>query len=65
MPGLLFLVSDIDLTGGHENNFLVQNVSQTLVDKLFVKFAGTTLQDTVGYEIYKIFQDLFLSVDAR
>jgi len=26
-----------------------------------VKFGGTTLHDTVGYGIYKIFQDLFLS----
>ena len=30
-----------------------------------MKFAGTTLQDTVGYDIYKIFEDLFLSVEAR
>ena len=30
-----------------------------LVDKLVVKFAGTILQDTVGYNIYKTFEDLF------
>ena len=61
----LFLVFDIDLSGGHENIFLVQNVSRALVNKLFVKFVGTTLQDTVGYDIYKIFEDLFLSEDGR
>ena len=65
VPGSLFLVFDIDLSGGHANNFLVQNVSRALVDKLVVKFAGTTLQDTVGYDIYKIFEDLFLSVGER
>ena len=65
MPGSLYLVSDIDLSGGHANNFLVQNVSRVLVDKLVVKYAGTTLQDTVGYDIYKIFEDLFLLVEAR
>ena len=65
VPGSLFLVFDINLSGGHENNFLVQNVSRALVDKLFVKFAGTTVQDTVGYDIYKIFDDLFLSEDER
>ena len=64
-PGSLFLVFDIDLSGGHANNFLVLNVSRALVDKLVVKYAGTTLQDTVGYGIYKIFEDLFLSVEAR
>ena len=61
----LFLVFDVDLSGGHENNFLVQNVSRALVDKLVVKYAGTILQGTVGYKIYKIFEDLFLSEDAR
>ena len=30
-----------------------------------VKFEGTTLQDTVGYDIYKIFQDLFLPGEKR
>ena len=44
----------------HVNNFLVQNVCRALVDKLVVKLAATTLQDTVGYDIYKIFEDFFL-----
>ena len=65
VPNTLALVFDIDLSGGHANNFLVQNVSRALVDKLVIKFAGTTLQDTVGYDIYKIFEDLFLPVEKR
>ena len=65
VPNTMALVFDIDLTGGDDNNFLVQNVSRALVDKLVVKFEGTTLQDTVGYDIYKIFQDLFLPVEKR
>ena len=65
VPGSLSLLFDIDLSGGHANNFLVQNVSWTLVEKLVVKFAATTLQDTVGYDIYKTFEDLFLSEDER
>ena len=59
VPGSLALVFDIDLAGGHANNFLVQNVTRALVDRLVVKFAGTNLQDTVGYDIYKTFGDLF------
>ena len=39
MPGLLALRFDIDLSGGHTNNFLVQNVTRALVSKLVVKFA--------------------------
>ena len=54
-PGSLALRFDIDLSGGHANNFLVQNVTRALVDKFVVTFGGATLQDTVGYDVYKIF----------
>ena len=64
-PNTLALVFDIDLSGGHAINFLVQNVSRALVDKLVVKFAGTTLEETVSYDIYKTFQDLFLPGEKR
>ena len=65
MPNTLALVFDIDLSGGHANNFIVQNVSRALVDKLVVKFAGTTLEETVSYDIYKTCQDLFLPGEKR
>ena len=63
--GSLALRFDIDLSGGHANNFLVQNVTRALVDKMVVKFAGTTLEETVGYDLFKIFEDLFLSQEKR
>ena len=67
VPGSLALVFDINLkvTGAHANNYLVQNVSRALVDKLIVKFASTIVQDTTSYGIYKTFEDLFLSKDER
>jgi len=65
VPGSLALRFNIDLSGGHANNFLVQNVSRALVSKMAVKFAGTILQDTVGYDIFKIYEDLFLSQEQR
>ena len=65
MPGTLALLFNIDLTGGHENNYLVQNASRALVDRFVVKYAGTTVQDTNGYDIYEIFKDFFLSTDER
>jgi len=65
VPGSLGLRFDIDLSGGHANNYLVQNVSRALVSKMVVKFAGTDLQDTCGYDLYKIFEDLFLSQEQR
>ena len=65
VPGSLTLTFNIDLAGGHANNFLVQNVSRALVDKMAVKFAGTTLQDTVGYDIFKIWEDLFLAQEDQ
>ena len=65
VPGSLALVFDIDLTGGHANNYLVQNVSRALVSRLRVTFGGELVQDTNGYDIYKIFDDLFLSIYER
>ena len=67
VAGSLALVFNINLklTGAHANNYLVQNVSRALVNKLAVKFAAATLQDTDSYNIYKTFEDLFLSRDKR
>ena len=65
VPGSLALLFNIDLSGGHANNYLVQNVSRALVSRFLVNFAGTILQDTNEYDIYKIFEDLFLSADER
>ena len=65
MPGTLSLLFDLDLTGGHANNYLVQNVSRALIDHFVVRYAGTIIQDTSGYDIYEIFKNLFLSVDER
>ena len=65
VPSSLALRFDIDLSGGHANNFLVQNVSRALVSQLVVKFGGTTLDDIVDYDIYKIFTNLFLQVEKR
>ena len=67
VAGSLALVFNINLkvTSAHANNYLVQNVSRALVDKFTVKFAATTVQDTDGYDIYKIFEDLFIPLHER
>lgn len=48
VPGSLALHFNIDLAAVHANTLLA--------DKLVVKFAGTILQDTVDYDIYKTFR---------
>ena len=65
VPGSLALRFDIDLSGVHANNFLVQNVSRALVSKMVVKFGGTTLEETVDYDVFKTFSDLFLPGEKR
>ena len=65
VPGSLALLLNINLSGGQANNFLIQNVARTLVDKLDVNYEGTILQDTVGYDIFKIYENLFLSQEER
>ena len=65
VPGSLSLRFDIDLSGGHANNFFVKNVRRALVSKMVVKFAGKILQGTVGYDVFKIYEDLCLSQEQR
>ena len=65
VPGSLALRFDIHLSGGHANNFLVQNVSRALVSQMTVKFGGATLEETVDYDVYKTFSDLFLPGEKR
>ena len=65
VPGSLALRFDIDLSGGHANNYLVQNVSRALVSQQVVKFGGTTLDEIVDFDVYKIFTDLFLPEETR
>ena len=55
----------LKLTGGHADNYLVQNVSRSLISRFVVKYAVETVQDTHRYDIYEIFKDLFLTVDER
>ena len=65
VPGSLALRFDIDLSCGHANNYLVQNVSRALVTQQVVKFEGTALDDIVDFDVYKIFTDLFLPEETR
>ena len=58
VPGTLALILFVS---GHANNFLVNNVARALVDRFTVKFAGEILQDTNGYDLIKLYEDLFLT----
>lgn len=39
----------------------MNNVSRALMDSFTVKFAGEILQDTDGYDLFKLNEDLFLT----
>ena len=65
VPGSLALRFDIDLSDGHANNHLVQNVSRALVSRQVVKFGGETLDNIVDFDVYKIFTNLFLPEETR
>ena len=53
VPGSLAVIFYLTVSS-HANNFLVNNVSRALVDRLTVKFAGEILQDTDGYDLFKL-----------
>ena len=64
VPGALALIFDLKVNG-HANNFLVNNVARALVDRFSVKFAGEVLQDMNGYDLIKLYEDLFLTEKER
>ena len=64
VPGSLAIIFDLTVSG-HANNFLVHNVSRALVNRLTVKFAGEILQNTDGYDLFKLYGDLFLTEKER
>ena len=64
VPGSLAVIFDLTVSG-HANNFLVNNVSRALVNRLKAKFAGEILQDTDGYDLFKLYEDLFLTEKER
>ena len=44
---------------------VVNNVSRALVSRLKVKFAGEILIDTDSYDLFKLYEDLFLTQIER
>ena len=64
MPGSLSLIFDLAVSG-HANDYIVNNVTRALVVRLTVKFAGEIAQDTDGYDLIKLCEDLFLTKNER
>ena len=64
VPGSLSLIFDLAVSG-HANDYIVNNVARALVDRLTVKFAGEIAQDTDGYDLFKLCEDLFLTENER
>ena len=63
VPGSAYLTFDFNVTG-HANNTLVNNVGRNLVKRQRVLF-GEVLQDTLDYDLFQTYHDLFLSKDER
>ena len=59
VPGSLFLVFNLTLSG-HAHNNVVNNISRNLVKRQRVVFGGETLQDTMNYDLFQTYHDLFL-----
>ena len=59
IPGSVNLLFDLKI-GGHANNTLVNNVGRNLVCQLKVSFGGDKLQETLRYDLFQTYHDLFL-----
>lgn len=65
VPGSLALMCKIDLSGGHADNVVVMNVSRALIERMILKLGGQTIDDIQHYNVYKTFDDLWLSREKR
>ena len=64
VPGSVFLLFNLTLSG-HENNTVVNNISRSLVKRQRVVFGGESLQDTMNYDLFQTYPDLFLPKEER
>ena len=64
MPGPFSLIFDSTVSG-HANNYIVNNVSRALVDRLTVKFAEIIAQNNDVYDLNKLYKDLSLTENER
>ena len=64
VPGSLALFINLTLSG-HADNFVLNNVAQALDSRLVVKFACEKLQDTNAYDLYELYEVLFLPKSER
>ena len=64
VPGSVFLLFDLTVSG-HENNTVVNNISRNLVKRQRVVFGGESLQDTMNYDLFQTYHDLFLPKEER
>ena len=64
VPDSFALTFDLNVTG-QVNNYLVQNVCSALVERFTVTFGGQILIDFNGYDLFKLYRDLFLTEKER
>lgn len=64
VPGSPALRLDIDLSGGHVTNYLAQTFHGRL-SRSWSSNLVTEIQNTPDFDVFKLFQDLFLSKDER
>ena len=62
MPGSLSLIFDLAVSVPAKN-YIVKAVARGLVDKLTEKFAGEIAQNTDGYDLLKLHEDLLLTAE--
>ena len=62
LPGSLSLIFDLAVSVPAKN-YIVKNVARGLVDKLTEKFAGEIAQNTDGYDLLKLHEDLLLTAE--
>ena len=55
----------IRIRSGHADNYIVNNEARAPVDRLTVKFVGEIVQDTNGYDLFKLYENFSSTENER
>ena len=61
VPGLLKVGFDLELTSTKTDRYIVNNLGRSIIDKIEISFEGENVQAISDYDIWNLYQDLWLS----
>ena len=65
VPGSIFLIFDLNIEMGQENNTIIQNLSRNIVKEMKISYGNNVISNLTRYDLYYTYKDLFLKKEQR